>query len=530
MAAVIAERVISIVNLHAEASDAARSEVMDVVDKSVSRYEIAITSARTLLSTLAVTPELSSGKLDTCDTFETLVDSSPSVETLSLVDTNGRITCSTVPWGVGLDIGRQDHFRIALLGVSYLNAVSRNLSYGLPSVYLSQPILLDDGEVLGVIVARIDVAGMFPNSLVQSLRATSELLVVDAAGVVITASDPDDGLAGRDLSGLTPIRAAMSRSTGTVTGIGPDGVERLYGFARLPESNMHLLVGADQSQLVAQVWTSTTRAGTTLLAAILVMLGGLWLVGENLIVAPVRALAYRLVRFGHGEREEDAPEPVIAELEPLATAFKAMAEELTRRESALRNANRRLSSLASLDPLTGIANRRSFDAVLAVQWGSARQLAVLMFDIDHFKAFNDHFGHLAGDRCLRRVAQALAGPVRATDIVARLGGEEFAVLMPETTLEEAREVAERLRDSVAELAIPHAEAVGSRVTVSVGCAACVPGLPLRAGDLLAAADRALYRAKQMGRDRVVTTPLVEPDHAAARQDGRHEGQTRQREA
>nr|WP_255607216.1 GGDEF domain-containing protein [Ancylobacter sp. Lp-2] len=187
-----------------------------------------------------------------------------------------------------------------------------------------------------------------------------------------------------------------------------------------------------------------------------------------------------------------------------------MAEELTHREEALRSANRRLSSLASLDPLTGIANRRSFDAVFAVQWSTARHLGVLMIDIDDFKLYNDHYGHMDGDRCLHRIAQALAGAVAGTDVIARIGGEEFAVLLPGATLASAAELAERLRLAVEELGIDHAPSLRGPVTVSIGCATCAPAPGLYGGDLMLAADQALYAAKQAGRNRVRLGGSVRP--------------------
>nr|WP_246339938.1 diguanylate cyclase [Ancylobacter tetraedralis] len=178
-----------------------------------------------------------------------------------------------------------------------------------------------------------------------------------------------------------------------------------------------------------------------------------------------------------------------------------MANELSARETALRNANRHLNSLASLDALTGIPNRRSFDAVLPLQWNKAPQLALLMIDIDNFKLYNDHYGHKEGDRCIRSVAQALATTVRGSDVIARIGGEEFAVLMPDADIGTAADVADRLRRAVEALAIPHANAAGV-VTVSVGAAACQPAPSLSPSELFVAADQALYAAKRAGRNGV----------------------------
>jgi diguanylate cyclase (GGDEF)-like protein len=180
---------------------------------------------------------------------------------------------------------------------------------------------------------------------------------------------------------------------------------------------------------------------------------------------------------------------------------------------ALADRNRALSALVSLDGLTGIANRRSFDGALQRAWNRARRadaaLGVLMIDVDHFKRFNDTHGHQAGDEVLRRVAQAVSAAVlRPDDVAARYGGEEFAIVLPLAEAEAARVVGERVRHNVRALAIDYAESPEGLVTVSVGVASARPDK--RGPDpetILASADQALYRAKREGRDRVVLAPL-----------------------
>ncbi|MBI4983773.1 MAG: diguanylate cyclase [Rhodocyclales bacterium] len=167
-----------------------------------------------------------------------------------------------------------------------------------------------------------------------------------------------------------------------------------------------------------------------------------------------------------------------------------------------------LESLAHCDALTGIPNRRRFDEALETEWlrcqRNALPLAVLMIDIDHFKLYNDHFGHGAGDRCLVTLATLLTRFLaRAADLAARYGGEEFVVILPETDLDGAARLAERLRQQVVAQGIPHAPAAGVRhVTISVGCAAVVPADGKPSAGLLAAADLKLYEAKERGRNRV----------------------------
>jgi len=164
------------------------------------------------------------------------------------------------------------------------------------------------------------------------------------------------------------------------------------------------------------------------------------------------------------------------------------------------------------DGLTGIPNRRHLERFLDLLWSQALRLngpiAVILMDLDHFKAYNDHYGHLAGDDCLRQVARTLERCTqRKTDLMARFGGEEFLCVLSGTDQEGAARVAEQLREAVEALAIPHAASGASdRVTISLGLAACVPRGDDRPEQLLERADRALYEAKRQGRNRWTALP------------------------
>ena len=167
-----------------------------------------------------------------------------------------------------------------------------------------------------------------------------------------------------------------------------------------------------------------------------------------------------------------------------------------------------LEELSHVDALTQIPNRRSFDEALEIEWKRAfreRQcLSIMMIDIDHFKDFNDHYGHGSGDEALRQVASVLAGGIfRPADRVARYGGEEFVVLLPDTSGAVAAQLAEKLREGVIRLAIPHEySTAGPYLSVSIGCAAQVPSGDMTPGQLLEMADQMLYRSKHEGRNRV----------------------------
>ncbi|MDD0815630.1 diguanylate cyclase [Curvibacter sp. HBC28] len=190
--------------------------------------------------------------------------------------------------------------------------------------------------------------------------------------------------------------------------------------------------------------------------------------------------------------------------------------ELIVKEQQLASANQRLATLSVTDGLTGIHNRRSFDEAMAREWMRCQRhqlpLALLLVDIDHFKRYNDHYGHLAGDDCLRRVAQVLIGDVRRSgELVARYGGEEFVILLPGSTEDGAREVAQRCLERMRTENIPHvASLTSSRLTMSIGVASCQPDARGQPHALINAADAALYQAKQNGRARYVLASALKP--------------------
>ncbi|TWA90845.1 response regulator receiver modulated diguanylate cyclase [Azospirillum brasilense] len=167
-----------------------------------------------------------------------------------------------------------------------------------------------------------------------------------------------------------------------------------------------------------------------------------------------------------------------------------------------------LRTLSFADGLTGIANRRRFDEVLLREWRRCARvqlpLSLIMLDVDQFKPYNDHYGHQAGDECLRAVAQLLAGQMmRPGDLIARYGGEEFVCLLPETDEDGAVQVAERLRGTVADRRLPHAVShVADHVTISLGVATAQPMLDNTPDRLTQLADGLLYEAKRAGRNRV----------------------------
>ncbi len=187
--------------------------------------------------------------------------------------------------------------------------------------------------------------------------------------------------------------------------------------------------------------------------------------------------------------------------------YASLERKVAQRTAALEQANAKLEAMSHTDALTGLRNRRRFDETINTEWHRAvRQgssLGLAMIDVDKFKRYNDAYGHVEGDNCLRAVAAAMRDCLRGDpDVICRYGGEEFAVILPGANMEVSIRVAERLRAAVSALRRPHTGSDGGIVTVSIGVAAHIPKDSVTASDLVAVADIALYEAKTNGRNQV----------------------------
>lgn len=185
-------------------------------------------------------------------------------------------------------------------------------------------------------------------------------------------------------------------------------------------------------------------------------------------------------------------------------AYRALRES----QQQLQKSNFELQRLTNTDGLTSIANRRYFDDYLGAEWRRAKrmkeEISLLLIDVDNFKLYNDTYGHVAGDLVLKQVARAMeASAVRSSDLSARFGGEEFSVILPNTTIEGARAAGEKVREMIANLQIDHSHSATGTLTVSIGVATMVPEESDTQSDLIHRADTRLYRAKQGGKNRVV---------------------------
>jgi diguanylate cyclase (GGDEF)-like protein len=231
---------------------------------------------------------------------------------------------------------------------------------------------------------------------------------------------------------------------------------------------------------------------------------------EMLLLAFALADRFNVMRRDKARVQEQLLHAQQQLVDTLKSSERELEQRVAQRTDELQLLNSKLETLSLTDSLTGIANRRHFDSILQQEWQRAvrqgQPLALAILDVDWFKRYNDHYGHPAGDACLRQIAQTLAATVsRASDRVARYGGEEFVFIAPMTDAQSALEIADRVIQAIAALALPHSDTPSGYVSVSMGVAAVIPSAEHTASMLLQQADAALYQAKTLGRNRAVLT-------------------------
>jgi diguanylate cyclase (GGDEF)-like protein len=299
---------------------------------------------------------------------------------------------------------------------------------------------------------------------------------------------------------------------------------RMMNYRFVPEVNWVVGIVTDLDQVMAPLSVVRQTQFFVLVASLaLSLIVVIWAVRP--MTRSIDDLAKAVEGIDGGNLDTPLPRAGNDEIGKLASAFGRMAERLARytedleqrvaeRTAELQEANLKLARLSNTDGLTGIANRRKFDEMLAAEWARAcrtsQTMALILLDVDFFKKYNDHYGHQAGDECLKNVGQVLSVCARrATDFAARYGGEEFVMIAADSNEERACQLAQSVRQSIEALAIPHEQSPMGHVTVSLGVAVVTPLAGQSFETLLRQADEALYRAKNNGRNRIeVADPSV----------------------
>ena len=511
IAPLMLERVRGLERTRTERVELTLARMADLARSGAEAQREVVYSMRALLQVIArIYAKMPLDPADCNRTLAELTGNIPWLHGVNIAGTNGRIKCATDPRNVGLNISDRAYFQNALhsrdfsLSDYLVTRVSQ-----LPALIATYPIVKDDGSVSGVILGSINLQWIDDLATTAAQRRWTSVVLVDGNGTLIAASADEAPLIGKNFTGHMLARDILANDEGTLTAAGFDGIRRIFAYLRVPWTRARLAVGLDEQVVHSGIDREISIAYAQLTVFGMLVLLTAWFGGERLILRPIRLLVRTATRFGRGDLRVRATEkPWISEFEPLAAALNDMARKLAAREEELQIANQHLEELASLDGLSGLANRRGFDRELGVEWQRAAEngkpLALMMIDID---ISNCSTTVMATCRvtlaCARWARPFLWSTLEEAVVVARYGGEEFALLLPGLGLERAAALAEEARRAIEDLLIPHAEAACGLVTISIGVESMVPKQDQLAAELVEAADRALYAAKRCGRNTVI---------------------------
>jgi diguanylate cyclase (GGDEF)-like protein len=516
VAPLMLERVRSLEDTRAKQIAIASEEYANITHHSAETQREVISSVETMLKSAAYI-RASSGIGRSCEILRASLPANlPWIRSIMLVSKEGVVQCSTLNIQVGLNIGDRDYFRKAqetrdFVFSDYLFGKTNNR----PIMMAAYPVSAINPEEDAVAVAGINLDWL--SKIMSNLggRPGISSLLIDSTGVVLAAPPDQVSVIGRPLdnvpllSAITYKALSSNSDTGSISFTATDGSKRTISFARIPGTQSRLIVSIDEDKVTAAINREIRTAYLQLGFVCLFVLLGALIGAEKLIINPIEVMTGMAKRFGEGDWSARVSRSRLpSEFMPLARAFNAMAAQLSQRERELVATNDRLTVMASIDMLSGLANRRGFQSRLDFEWMKAQQyhceLSLLMIDVDHFKLYNDTYGHPEGDACLTRIGEALAGIAADTmGFAGRYGGEEFCLLLPNTSPQKALEIGETVRATVQGLGLPHITSSYCTVTVSVGVAATLPNDAQTPGDLIEAADAALYAAKHRGRNTVV---------------------------
>jgi diguanylate cyclase (GGDEF)-like protein len=516
------ERARSLEDARARQVAQASEEFLRLANHSADTQREVISSIETVLKSAAYIRAAAGGISKSCDMLRaSLPNNLPWIRNVLLVGGDGRVQCSTNNSFVGVDLGDRPYIRqarasgrIAFSDFTFVPAISR------PVILAAYPVAAINRDSDAIVMASISLDWL--SKLMNNLggKAGVSAVLVDAKGTVLAAPTDEADLIGKSLDGVPLMSAIADTALGSADEQGSlsfrsaDGSGRVLAFAKISGTGARLIASIDEDRVTAAINRDIRNAYFQLGFVILFVLIGGFFAAEKLIIKPIDMMTAVARRFGEGDSSARvAHSRLPAEFVPLARAFNAMAAQLGQRERELVATNDRLTVIASVDMLSGLANRRGFQSRLDFEWMKAQQydceLSLMMIDVDHFKLYNDTYGHPEGDTCLTRLGETLSGIAADTmGFAARYGGEEFCLLLPNVEATRAREIGETVRATVQGLNLPHRTSNHQCVTVSVGVASTRPTTNLRPGDLIEAADAALYAAKHQGRNTVVEHGFV----------------------
>ncbi len=528
VAPLMLERARSLEDARSKQVALASEEFARLANHSADTQREVISSVETVLKSAAFIRASAGGVVRACDVLRaSLPNNLPWIRNVLLIGGDGNVQCSTNNTFVGVFLGDRPYIvkaratgDVTYSDFTYVEAIK------MPVILAAYPVAAINKDFDAIVMASISLDWM--SKLMENLAGKPGVsaALVDANGTVLAAPKDRASIVGKALDTI-PLLSSIAEQAlgskddkGSLTFTAADGSKRTLSYARIAGTGARLIASIDEDRVTSAINRDIRTAYLQLCFVTLFVLLGALIAAETLIIKPIDVMASMAKRFGQGDRSARAVlNRLPSEFVPLARAFNAMAAQLSQRENELVATNDRLTVIASIDMLSGLANRRGFQSRLDFEWMKAQQydceLSLLMIDVDHFKLYNDSYGHPEGDACLTRLGEILSGIAADTmGFAGRYGGEEFCLLLPNIGSQRAREIGETVRAAVQSMAMPHQTSSYQCVTVSVGVACTRPNDLQRPGDLIEAADAALYAAKHRGRNTVVEHGFVRITDAA----------------
>lgn len=435
---------------------------------------------------------------------------------LTVVDANGKFAASSTdaPFFTTLPA---DWLEQASLYGEIVDPPHWSIPHATAALRISVPILSEDNFALGALIMTFDLHAIRPNLKDKEKSPFDEVFLLDREGKVLLTSNTSLHHQ-QALSMDTAIVARLLETPGNYQFFLDLQQEKVAGLA-YPSDKMPITIVASRShESIYDAWKQQRNLLVWFIGILLFIVTSIAFGMSHAIVSGLQKLIHATQKIVAGDLNITLTSTQRDEIGQLTQTFNQMTDRLRQNQTeiaaagkAMRQKNKQLERLSITDGLTGLYNRNKLNAIINDQLArfkrNKRPFAVLMIDIDHFKTLNDGFGHIAGDEIIAAVAQKITQSIRNIDFAARYGGDEFVVILTESTAGDAVKTAERLREQVATIRCAAAENA-PRITLSIGAIQCEPA-DSSLTILLARVDGALYEAKRAGRDRVFNLPPPE---------------------
>ena len=481
---------------------------------AATRQEQVIEGARQLLFAVAETADSLRHEAKGCqEFFARLVHGSDGLyHSMGIHNADGRLICNAVSWQGDVNVKDRRYFRLAAETRKFaVGDYQIGRATGLAGINFGYPVVDSERKLTGIVFAALDLNKMNELMAGTPLPRGGMLTIFDHNGMILARQPAVAGRLGQKARNTQIMEAVGASDTRVFESEDTDGVKRLFaiqGAGRNPDGSapLHVVMSIPVRVIFADANMALFQTIAGIVIATLALVLGAWYGVEFAILRRLRALltVTNHIRAGDLSARTHFP-PSEEDLCQLGNALDDMAQALQKRDADLKQALRELSEQVITDPLTRLNNRRYLWDFLGRDLIRARRavlpVAAILFDIDHFKRFNDTWGHEAGDRVLKSVADVIRQNVRGSDIACRYGGEEFVVILSETTRTVAVQRAETIRHDIEQMQLTLGDRPLDRVTASFGIA-LYPTHADNAEALVRAADNALYQAKDGGRNRV----------------------------